>query len=54
MPLDMAIALIDDERLDNTHQGSSRKSNADLSKSNATKSEETIFVSKKRKHSQEI
>ncbi|HAV5431195.1 TPA: hypothetical protein JI046_11325 [Acinetobacter baumannii] len=53
MPLDMALALLNDERLDNTHQTRQIKSNATSDKSNVhlIKAEGTTFVAKGRKNS---
>lgn len=54
MPLNMAIALLSDERLDNTHQKKSVDSNATSASSNAPKqqsSANTSYVSTVRKHS---
>jgi len=53
MPLDVAAALLDDGRLHNTHQISSKKSNAESAQSNASKNrpDSTTFISTKRKYS---
>ncbi|HCA5335518.1 TPA: hypothetical protein MW296_000157 [Acinetobacter baumannii] len=53
MPLDVALALLNDERLDNTHQTKQNKSNAPSDKSNVhlNKADGTTFVAKGRKNS---
>lgn len=57
MPLDLAYALLSDERLDNTHQNQSNKSNAPAVQSNAISkpkpniSSGTTYVSTQRRHS---
>lgn len=55
MPLDLAYALLSDERLDNTHQIQSNKSSATARQSNATPkpnvSNSTTYVSTQRRHS---
>lgn len=54
MPLHMAMALLSDERLDNTHPDKIKASNAAPSPSNApapTASSNTKYVSTVRKHS---
>ncbi len=53
MPLDLAIALLSDERLDNTHPKSLHSSNATPKPSNAAAPSgvsKTTFVSTVRKH----
>lgn len=59
MPLDLAYALLSDERLDNTHPVQSNKSNATAAQSNATPKPNnklniksgTTYVSTQRRHS---
>ncbi|MCF8999296.1 hypothetical protein [Acinetobacter nectaris] len=53
MPLDLAIALLNDERLDNTHQIPSKKTSTDVkpSTSKPFKTHGTTYVSTKRRHS---
>ena len=55
MPLDMAIALLSDERLDNTHQRKSKESNAAPAQSKvpsqSNQSEGITYVATKRKFS---
>ena len=54
MPLNLAIALLSDERLDNTHQRKQIDSNAVPQQSNAHKpqsSTNTTYLSTVRKHS---
>ena len=60
MPLDLAYALLSDERLDNTHQTQLNKSNAPAMQSNATSKPSsdklniksgTTYVSTQRRHS---
>lgn len=54
MPLNMAIALLSDERLDNTHQKKSVDSNAISASSNVPKQQSSSpnkYVSTIRKHS---
>ncbi|APV35201.1 hypothetical protein BEN76_03875 [Acinetobacter soli] len=50
MRLDMATALLNDERLDNTHQRKPKESNASPAKSNASH-EGITYVATKRKFS---
>ncbi|WP_171262736.1 hypothetical protein [Acinetobacter sp. ANC 4470] len=53
MPLNLAMALLSDERLDNTHQRKQLDSNAVPQQSNAPKSSgNTTYVSTVRKHSE--
>lgn len=52
MPLHLAMALLSDERLDNTHQNKPHESNAVPQQSNVPKSSgNTTYVSTIRKHS---
>ena len=52
MPLHLAMALLSDERLDNTHQNKPRESNVVPQQSNVPKSSgNTTYVSTVRKHS---
>ncbi|MFW2122861.1 hypothetical protein ACG94O_07745 [Acinetobacter ursingii] len=51
MPLDMAIALLNDERLDNTHQRKPKESNLPPVPSQSNKSEGITYVATKRKFS---
>ncbi|RSO82874.1 hypothetical protein EA748_07925 [Acinetobacter ursingii] len=51
MPLDMAIALLSDERLDNTHQRKPKESNGAPAQSNVPHSEGITYVATKRKFS---
>ncbi|WP_200482254.1 hypothetical protein [Acinetobacter sp. S55] len=50
MPLDMAIALLSDERLDNTHQRKPKENNVPPV-ATSKNSEGTTYVSTKRKFS---
>lgn len=53
LPLDFGAALLNGERLDNTHQTKQIKSNAPSSKSNAplNRPNGTTYIAKGRKHS---
>ena len=51
MPLHLAMALLSDERLDNTHQKPIQQSNAISAPKNVSKSESVKYVSTVRRNS---